>query len=85
MSASRSGEWKALEAWRVALGSSLQEALSPETTVEFLTYRDMQVNSLRRFVVIYDGLTKTKIEVMYPDSINRTVARILEEINEHPD
>lgn len=55
------------EAWRMALANSLREALSPETTVEFLTYRDSQVQEIRRFVNIYRGLTKTKIEVMYPE------------------
>ena len=90
MTASRSDEWTpqevaARETWRIALLNSLQAVLSPETLIEFLSYIDLEQNHLRRFVVIYDGLTRTKTEVFYSEKIEAIVARVLEAINEYTD
>ncbi len=86
MTASLSGEWteadvSALEKWREALGGLLLEALSQETTVEFLTYRDVSVMMLRRFVIAYVGESRHKIEIIYPEPIEDIVERVLTEIS----
>lgn len=88
MTASHSDEWTPrdamiLEEWRMDLAASLQAELSLGTTVEFLTYHDSRLNRLIRFVNIYDGLTKTRVEVLYPEPIEAVIARVLEAINEH--
>ncbi len=90
MTASRLDEWTErdvadLEAWRQSLAVSLRAALSPETTVEFLTYSEPSDQTIRRFVNIYDGLTESRIEVIYPEPIEAIVARALEATNEHTD
>lgn len=74
-----------LEAWRISLSSQLSKALRPGTIVEFVTWNDSRANQIRRSVNIYDGLTRTKIEVIYPEPIADIVARALEATNEHSD
>lgn len=82
MTASHYEEWTekdvaALEEWRMDLGASLLAELSLGTTVEFLTYRDMADNEIRRFVVTYQGSKSHKIEIAYPEAIEDIVERVL--------
>lgn len=86
MTASPLDEWTErdvakLEEWRMDLGASLLAALSLGTTVEFLTYREMQNQMLRRFVIAYVGESRVKVEINYPEPIEDIVERLLTEIS----
>ena len=69
-----------LEEWRMDLAASLQAELPLGTTVEFLTYRELENNQIRRFVNIYVGSIPTKVAINFPEPIEDIVARVLEAI-----
>ena len=91
MTASPSDAWTVqevadLEAWRITLCQSLKTELPSETTVEIMTYRDWKLQALRRFAIIYVGLTrKAKTEINYPEPVEDILARRMEQMNEHSD
>lgn len=91
MTALPSVEWTerevaALEEWRIDLCQKLRGALPPEITVEILTYRDSELQEIRRFVNTYDGLTQTaKVEIDFPEPTADIITRVLEAQHEHTD
>lgn len=71
-----------LEEWRMDLAALLQAALPLGTTVEFLTYREHQDNSIRRFVIAYESGNQRKVEINYPEPIETIVERVLTKIRD---